>query len=157
MTDVVHVRPAVASDRDAMVRMRVALWPDGSLADHARDVDDYLAGRNASSLPLVNLVAEDAGEVLGFVEADLRSHADGCDVSRPVGYIEGWFVVESRRRSGVGAALVAAAEAWARAQGCVEMASDTWSDARGATSEIAHAALGYEVVDRVVHFRKALR
>jgi aminoglycoside 6'-N-acetyltransferase I len=73
---------------------------------------------------------------------------------RPVGFLEGWFVVEDRRRAGVGAALVAAAEAWARAQGCHEMASDTWLDDRGA--EAAHVALGYEVVDRCVHLKKAL-
>ena len=47
-----------------------------------------------------------------------------------------------------------AAEDWARAKGCREMGSDTWADHEA--SERAHVALGFEVVDRVVHFRKAL-
>jgi len=36
----------------------------------------------------------------------------------------------------------------------VEMASDTWIDHE--ESQLAHAALGFDVVDRCVHFRKQL-
>jgi len=49
---------------------------------------------------------------------------------------------------------VAAAEDWARAQGCREMASDTWLD--NTLSQQAHARLGYAEVERLVHFRKTL-
>ncbi len=101
------------------------------------------------------LVAERGDRSLaGFVEVDLRSHADGCDPSIPVGYVEGWYVSEQDRRQRIGAQLIAAAEDWARAQGCVEMASDTWIDRE--ISQRAHEALGFEVVDRCVHYRKTL-
>jgi aminoglycoside 6'-N-acetyltransferase I len=63
-------------------------------------------------------------------------------------------VREDARKSGVGAALIRAAENWAREQGCREMASDAWVE--NVESQAAHQALGYEVVDRCVHFRKAL-
>ena len=43
---------------------------------------------------------------------------------------------------------------WARLKGCREMASDTWIDHEG--SQRAHEALGFEVVDRCVHYRKEL-
>ena len=46
-----------------------------------------------------------------------------------------------------------AAEDWARARGCAEMASDALID--NSESEKAHAALGFEIVDRCVHFRKS--
>src|SRR5204863_3252567 len=55
-----------------------------------------------------------------FLEVDLRSHADGCNPSRPVGYIEGWYVAQSYRTRGIGRKLLAAAEDWARSQGCIE-------------------------------------
>ena len=71
-----------------------------------------------------------------------------------VGYIEGWYVAESYRHQGVGKKLVAAAEDWARSHGCLEIASDTWID--NEVSQSAHEALGYEVVDRCVHYRKML-
>jgi aminoglycoside 6'-N-acetyltransferase I len=113
-----------------------------------------LAGRPASTLPLVVFVAERAGQLAGFIEVGLRSHADGCDERRPVGFVEGWFVVPAHRRRGVGRALMRAAERWARQQSCIEMASDTWID--NVASEQAHAALGFEVVDRCINFRKSL-
>jgi aminoglycoside 6'-N-acetyltransferase I len=95
-----------------------------------------------------------AGTLAGFLELGLRSHADGCDPSRPVGYIEGWYVSENYRHQGIGRELLAAAEDWARGQGCVEVASDTWID--NEVSQRVHKALGYEVVDRCVHYRKTL-
>ncbi|HWG17323.1 MAG TPA: hypothetical protein VN678_05640 [Acidobacteriaceae bacterium] len=47
-----------------------------------------------------------------------------------------------------------AAEEWARAHGAREMASDALID--NEPSELAHRALGFEVVDRCVHLRKSL-
>ena len=57
-------------------------------------------------------------------------------------------------RPGIGRALVAAAEAWARAQGCTEMASDTNLDYP--LSPLAHARLGYQETSRRFHYRKDL-
>ena len=67
---------------------------------------------------------------------------------------EGWYVVGEARHSGIGRRLLSAAEDWARSNGCVEMASDTWID--NELSQTCHEALGFEVVDRCVHYRKAL-
>jgi hypothetical protein len=49
---------------------------------------------------------------------------------------------------------MAPAEPWSRRQGYREIASDTWLDNVG--SQTAHQALGFEVVDRCVNYRKAL-
>jgi aminoglycoside 6'-N-acetyltransferase I len=89
-----------------------------------------------------------------FIDVGLRSHADGCDPRQPVGFVEGWFVQEKFRQQGIGARLLLAGEEWARAQGCIEMASDTWIDS--ATSQRVHEAVDFQVVDRCVHYRKAL-
>jgi aminoglycoside 6'-N-acetyltransferase I len=106
-------------------------------------------------MPLVNLIAEtDDGRLLGFAEVDLRSHADGCRPTQPVGYLEGWYVAEGVRHSGIGRRLLSLAEDWARSHGCVEMASDTWIE--NELSQACHTALGFEVVDRCVHYRKTL-
>jgi aminoglycoside 6'-N-acetyltransferase I len=149
------VRQAQSRDRDDLVRMRTALWPDSSAEEHDREVIAILEGRAALTMPLIILVAETSERhVVGFLEVDLRSHADGCNPSRPVGYIEGWYVAENYRHQGVGKKLVAAAEDWARGHGCIEIASDTWID--NEVSQRAHEALGYQVVDRCVHYRKLL-
>jgi aminoglycoside 6'-N-acetyltransferase I len=143
------VRAARDSDRQAIAEMRAILWPDASVAEHLRDLESAV-----STLPFINLVAEDGGTPVGFIEVALRSHADGCDTARPVGFVEGWFVHAAFRHRGVGKELMRAGEDWARVQGCVEMASDTWVDHQD--SQKAHEALGFKVVDRCVHYRKGL-
>jgi aminoglycoside 6'-N-acetyltransferase I len=148
------VRPASPGDRDAVAELCHALWPESPAEEHARELESKLAWNPLSTLPLTIFVAEDEREIIGFAEVGLRSHADGCDPVRPVGFLEGWFVAESYRRRGVGTALLRAAEQWARDQGCTEMASDTWID--NELSQRAHEALGFEVVDRCVNYRKVL-
>jgi aminoglycoside 6'-N-acetyltransferase I len=149
------IRFAALSDCDQLVRLREALWPKTSTQEHARELAQLLEGKAAVTMPLIILVAEGSDRTLaGFLEVDLRSHADGCNPSRPVGYIEGWYVAENHRHNGIGRKLLAAAEDWARGQGCVEIASDTWVD--NELSQRVHEALGYEVVDRCVHYRKTL-
>ncbi|WP_394826070.1 GNAT family N-acetyltransferase [Pendulispora albinea] len=64
------------------------------------------------------------------------------------------YVAPEHRHGGIGRALIARAEAWAREQGCTELASDTWADNHDA--QRAHAALGFELVDRCVTYRKSL-
>jgi aminoglycoside 6'-N-acetyltransferase I len=151
----VLIRPARPADAPALAALCFALWPDSPLAEHAQEVEAKLAGQARSTLPLVCFTAEaQDGTLIGFVETGLRSHADGCDPAQPVGFLEGWYVAPDFRRQGIGRRLVAAAEAWARSQGCVEMASDTWIDHD--LSQRAHAALGFEAIDRCVHFRKLL-
>jgi len=155
----ISIRHAQPSDRDELVRFHVALWPNATADEHRRELTQIFEGKFPMTMPLVILVAEladDAGtrRLVGFLEADLRSHADGCNPAQPVGYVEGWYVAEGHRHRGVGRQLLAAAEDWARGHGCVEMASDTWID--NEISQRAHEALGYEVVDRCVHYRKTL-
>jgi aminoglycoside 6'-N-acetyltransferase I len=151
-----RVRPAQPSDRAALARLREALWPESSAEEHSQELSAILAGNAPGTLPLVILVAEASdGLLLGFLELGLRSHADGCNPARPVGYVEGWYVAENHRQRGIGKKLYAAAEEWARGQGCVEMASDTQID--NTLSQRVHERLGFQIVERSILFRKALR
>ena len=149
------VRRATQSDRSELAGMRVLLWPEGSLEEQLSEVDSLLSTGRSGTLPAAIFISQDAdGVSTGFLEVGLRSHADGCDTQRPVGFIEGWYVREAVRGQGVGRELMRAAEEWCRAQRCRELGSDALIDNEG--SQAAHQALGFEVVDRCVHFRKAL-
>jgi len=151
----VLLRKAVPSDLEQLALLRTALWPGSPIDEHKEEIDDILAGNAPGILPLIELVAEAPdGTLVGFAEVGLRSCADSCDLRQPVGYLEGWFVVENYRRKGIGAQLLAAAEEWARTQGCVEMASDAEID--NITSQRVHKALGFEETDRSVNYRKKL-
>ncbi len=93
------------------------------------------------------------GRLIGFLEASIRAHVEDCDTDN-VGYLEGWFVEEGYRRSGIGGALVRSAESWARRKGCKEMASD--AEVENTVSQRAHERLGYSETSRLIHFRKEL-
>jgi aminoglycoside 6'-N-acetyltransferase I len=138
--------------------MRTDLWPEQDHASLAADVDRYFASplRAVGAMPEAVFVAEMPGaesDLVGFAEASRRAYAEGCETS-PVGFLEGWYVAPGRRRHGVGRALVTACEAWARGLGCREFASDALADNRVSAS--AHAALGFEEVEVIRCFRKAL-
>ena len=146
------VRPVERPDAALWLELRCALWPASSRMEHADEIARFFDGRARE--PLAVLIATTGtGSAIGFAELSIRAGAEGCNTDR-VAYLEGWYVAEPFRRIGVGASLLRAAEAWARAQGCTEMASDTWIDAD--VSQRAHEALGFEVVDRCVNYRKAL-
>ena len=141
------IRDAGPADRDSWLRMRNALWPESA---HERDIDRYFAG--AAREPAAVLIAFNP-EAIGFVELSIRPYAEGCETDR-VAFIEGWYVDPDARGNGVGAALIRAAEGWARSQGCTEIASDTEAD--NVASAAAHRTLGFEETAVVRCFRKSL-
>jgi aminoglycoside 6'-N-acetyltransferase I len=145
------VRAASHADRAAWAQLRAALWPDEDAQTLLREIPPMLADADR----LANFVAvADDETLIGFAEASLRRDpVNGTDTS-PVGFLEGWYVMPAWRRRGVGRALVAAVEQWTLAQGCGELASDTWLDHDD--SRRGHLACGFEETERVICFRKRL-
>jgi aminoglycoside 6'-N-acetyltransferase I len=130
--------------------LRSRLWPDSSEAEHLRDMADVLARRHFVRLAIVaNSLA------IGFVEASKRvDYVNGTN-SSPVAFLEGLYVGPAARRNGVARALVAAAEAWAVAEGCTELASD--SPLENAAAHAVHRALGFTETEPVVYFCRPVR
>ena len=98
----------------------------------------------------VAIVAEDEGRVLGVATVDELTvlHASG-----KVAQLSMLVVASSARRTGVGRALVEAAEAWARYRGCVRMV--VTSNERRTDAHAFYRRLGWEHTGR--RFSKTLR
>jgi aminoglycoside 6'-N-acetyltransferase I len=145
-----RVRLREPRDDAEWLRMRRALWPHDTKEAHQIDMAAWVARSDA-----VVLVADrpDGQGLAGFAEVGTRLYADGCDTS-PVAYLEGWYVDCDVRRQGIGAALVCAAEMWARERGYHELASDALLNA--VESQRAHESLGFIEVERAVRYRKSL-
>ncbi|MEZ4725917.1 MAG: GNAT family N-acetyltransferase [Caldilineaceae bacterium] len=148
-----RIRPVEAADAAEWLRLRLALWPDDP-AKEAAEIAAFLAAAPRPVLPECHAVfvcPRPEGGLCGLVEVSIHATAPGCETDR-VGYLEAWYVDPDWRGQGMGRALAEEAEAWARAEGCHEMASDTtpWYT----LSPAAHQALGYEEVVR--YFRKTL-
>jgi aminoglycoside 6'-N-acetyltransferase I len=131
-------------------RMRCALWPHHTAAEHEAEMRAWSARPDAT---VVVGVRESRG-LCGFAEAGARPYADGCRTS-PVASLEGWYVDPDCRRAGVGRLMVEAIEAWAHGQGLRELASDALLE--NEQGQKAHTRLGFEEVERAVRYRKALK
>jgi aminoglycoside 6'-N-acetyltransferase I len=128
--------------------MRHALWPEGSVDDHAEDIARVLADADYWAF-----VAMRDGEAIGFAEIAIRKYANGCE-SQPVPFLEGIWVDPRYRRSGVGRRLIAHVESFVKTRGFREIGSDALLDNR--VSHAAHAGWGFAETERVVYFRKVL-
>ena len=107
-------------DAEIWRTMRHELWPRADEVQLRGEIRTYFTG--ASPLQAVFLCEDTSARPIGFLELSLRSYSEGCH-SSPVPHVEGWYVVPEARR-GVGQALMAAAEEWARRRGFSELASD---------------------------------
>lgn len=143
------IRRATQADKPDWLRMRQGLWPEAPIEYLDFDMDDRLLDPGYA----VFVASGMNGTLVAFIEVRLRDYAEGCETS-PVGYIEAWYVDEHIRGQNLGKELVHAAEDWAREKGMTEMASDTWLE--NETSISAHLKLGFEEVERLVHFAKRL-
>ena len=136
-----EVRPATAADADAIWQL-VKAFATSFTPDY-----DAFTGILPAVLrrdDVLVLVAESEGEVSGYLLATLipTFFANG-----PVAGVEEVMVAPEHRRAGVGAALMAEAEAWADARGAgyVSLASRRAGD--------FYLSLGYE--DSATFFKKA--
>lgn len=147
-----RIRAVIPADAEAWRELRGQLWPEGA-GEHAAEIAAFFAGK--TSEPVAVLVAEDPdGSLVGLVELSVRRDYVEGSAGGPVAYLEGWFVVPSRRGLGLGRELGAQAEHWAAEAGFKELASDAESD--NVVGIRAHQACGFRLVSTNAHFIKPL-
>ncbi|NVK36041.1 MAG: GNAT family N-acetyltransferase [Rhodobacteraceae bacterium] len=146
------IHTATHSDLQAWVALRAQLWDDTSLEQHRNEALALLAKAPGESIALLGI--SDQSDVRAFAEATLRhDHVNGCETS-PVAFLEGIFVCEEDRGTGMGHMLLTSIQSWAKERGCSEIASDAHLD--NLASHAFHTALGFQETERVVYFRKLL-
>lgn len=143
------IRKAAHEDSAAVAGLALLLWPDHSLSELEAEFAQLLTQRSAAVFLFL-----DEGIPVGFAQCQLRcDYVEGTDTS-PVGYLEGIFVREDHRRTGVAGKLLAACEDWARAMGCREFASDC--ELPNTDSLAFHLRLGFTEANRIICFTKKL-
>lgn len=149
-------RPALrayrpATDRQELIRMRIALWPDCPAAMHRYEMRS-LAQR--SRVRGILVLDRGNGRLGGFIELSVRPRVDGS-MSDRLGYVEGWYVDPDLRDAGWGRRMIRAAGIWTAARGLTELGSDAELAQAGAMR--AHRACGFRETFRLVHFLKNLK
>lgn len=143
------IRKADSRDLAVLAELACRLWPHHTAARMGEEMAVMLQNDEA-----VFFLAFDRAEAVGFAQCQLRhDYVEGTE-SSPVGYLEGIYVAESYRHRGVARELLAACEAWAKAQGCTEFASDCELD--NAQSLQFHLGVGFAEANRIICFTKRL-
>ncbi len=133
------------------LELRRELWPHCADDEHVKEMTAFCTN---PSRYVQGVAYSTMRQPLGFVEASLRTdYVNGTSTS-PVAFLEGLYVLPEKRGKGIARALVARVEAWARAVGCRELASDALIDNH--VSHTVHRALGFDETERVIYFRKSL-
>jgi GNAT superfamily N-acetyltransferase len=148
MSESIKIRPATQADEAALGPMGAALMRQHHAADPRRFIlvdrpeagyGRFLTSRLADPESLV-MVAEHAGEVVGYVFADIEP-TSWKDLRGPCGFIHDVYVQGPARRQGAGRELVRAAIEWVRSKGMSQVV--LWSKSGNDSAQRLFAALGF--------------
>lgn len=126
-----------------------ALFPCHSMEELREEMREFLTSRSA----MIAIYFED-NDAVAFAQCQLRHDYVEGTKSSPVGYLEGIYVEESRRRKGIAVELLECCEKWAAENGCTEFASDCEMD--NLDSYHFHLSVGFAEANRIICFHKEL-
>ena len=140
-----RIKQAESRELPSLVALAYKLWPQ------AEDLEEEFLQNMADG---AFFLAYQEVTPVGFAQCQLRhDYVEGTE-SSPVGYLEGVYVEEEYRRHGIGKALVAACQQWAKSRGCSEFASDCELSNRESLQ--FHLSAGFQEANRIVCFTKKL-
>jgi ribosomal protein S18 acetylase RimI-like enzyme/8-oxo-dGTP pyrophosphatase MutT (NUDIX family) len=148
------VRPARPGDLDALRGLFLELHREHTealpgvlrLPDPPEPELDDFSSVIANERRCYFAVAEEAGDVVGFVEASHHTPTHASDADRPWCRINNLAVRRDRRRRGIATALIRAAEDWARGKGYADVRLDVFEFNAGARA--LYERLGYATLSR---------
>lgn len=143
------VRKAMKEDIAVIADLAVLLWKNSSVNELTNELSEMISKETAQ----IFLKYENEIPV-GFALCQLRhDYVEGTETT-PVGYLEGIFVKDTHRNKGYAKELLAECERWAKANGCVEFASDCEID--NVDSFQFHKAMKFAEANRIICFTKKL-
>ena len=144
-----QIKQADKTLTSAVSGLAARLWDSHT----ARELEDEFAELLQNPSCAVFLAAAE-GKWVGFAQCQLRrDYVEGTATS-PVGYLEGIYICPEYRGVGLARTLLRHCEAWAKAQGCSEFASDC--ELTNETSRTFHLAAGFTEANRIICFTKKL-
>lgn len=143
------IQAAGTEDLKVLANLGVLLWPQHTAQDLFYEFSGIM-GRGESQF----FIKYHNGEPVGFAQCQLRhDYVEGTQTT-PVGYLEGIFIKKEYRKKGYARELLAACEAWAKTNGCLEFASDCELDNN--SSYHFHKAMNFSEANRIICFTKEL-
>lgn len=145
----IEFKKASLTDITHAARLALALWPEHTFAELEAELEELIHNEDAAVF-----LALQNNDPIGFAQCQLRrDYVEGTE-SSPVGYLEGIYVADIFRKTGIARSLLAACEQWAKHKGCFEFASDC--ELTNQESLNFHLAVGFEEANRIICFTKEL-
>ena len=142
------IRKAGEKDLNTIADLAALLWPGHSNEELVQEYRKLLVD------PKCAIFLAEEKVVIGFAQCQLRKdYVEGTHGS-PVGYLEGIYVLEEFRHSGIASDLLRSCEKWAAEHGCEEFASDC--ELSNSDSREFHLRTGFEEVNRIICFVKQI-
>ncbi|MEO0769577.1 MAG: GNAT family N-acetyltransferase [Cyanobacteria bacterium J06649_4] len=153
-TTTLAISEVTPADLDEWVAMALLLWPaeEESAEQALLEMRAELEGILQSPRDTALIVRDGDGVAIAFMNLSLCNEYVPGATRFPVAYVEGIYVADCARKSGVGAALMQRAQMWATENDCTQMASDVLIE--NEESCRFHTRVGFEEVERVVCFIK---
>ncbi len=152
----IEIVEAMPSDLDDWVQMALQLWPaEEDLSRAEVEMRAELSGILESAKDTGLIARDHEGVAIAFINLSICYEYVPGAKRFPVAYVEGIYVADLARKTGVGKALVVRAEEWAIAKGCTQLASDVMIE--NVESCQFHTRVGFQEVERVVFFIKDVK
>ncbi len=143
------IQKATLANISAITNLALRLWPQNEFSELSEEFSETISNPDAAVF-----LTFQGEQPVGFAQCQLRrDYVEGTD-SSPVGYLEGIYVAEGFRRSGIARELLSACESWAKENGCTEFASDCELD--NTQSLQFHLSVGFREANRIICFTKKL-
>ena len=133
----------------SLTALSIELWPECHYDKEKEQWEQLIhSPDNYCALAKIN----DA--YVGFIHISIRhEYVEGTESSKTA-YLEGIYVKPAFRKKQIATELLSSGEAWAKAKGLSQLASDTEIDNQ--ISQLFHQQSGFEEVNRIVCFIKTI-
>jgi aminoglycoside 6'-N-acetyltransferase I len=144
-----QIKELTSENAESLAHLFVELWPECTFETEFEYCKQILEKDDQTAF-LVN----EKGEYIAFAYLSLRNDFVEGATSYPIAYLEGIYVKESYRKTGLASKLIQRAEQWAEEKGSSQLASDV--EINNEQSIQFHKKSGFLEENRIVCFVKTI-
>ena len=142
-----HIKELTSENVEHLAHLFVELWPECTYETEFEYCKQILEKDDQTAF-----LAIENSEHIAFAYLSLRNDFVEGATSYPIAYLEGIYVKESYRKTGIASKLIQRSEQWAEENGSTQLASDV--ELNNEQSIQFHKRSGFKEENRIVCFIK---
>ncbi|MEP1307620.1 MAG: aminoglycoside 6'-N-acetyltransferase [Balneola sp.] len=144
-----HIKELTSENVEHLAHLFIELWPECTFETEFEYCKQILEKDDQTAF-----LAIENSEYIAFAYLSLRNDFVEGATSYPIAYLEGIYVKESYRKTGIASKLIQRSEQWAEQSGSSQLASDV--ELNNEQSIQFHKRSGFKEENRVVCFIKEI-